>query len=157
MNNLNKIIFLQSANIPKAVIPINGNIQLLGPNGVGKTTLQKALLFFYNADTMKLGISKPQKPFAQFYYPSPNSMIIYEVVKGELTYCVVTMAEDSQVVYYFVESPYDDSLFIDENGAIYDNWKVMRQKMMKMIRTSHCDIMPGTGLYFSVTDVFASL
>ncbi len=130
MNNLNKIIFLQSANIPKAVIPINGNIQLLGPNGVGKTTLQKALLFFYNADTMKLGISKPQKPFAQFYYPSPNSMIIYEVVKGELTYCVVTMAEDSQVVYYFVESPYDDSLFIDENGAIYDNWKVMRQKMM---------------------------
>lgn len=130
MNNLNKIIFLQSANIPKAVIPINGNIQLLGPNGVGKTTLQKALLFFYNADTMKLGISKPQKPFAQFYYPSPNSMIIYEVVKGELTYCVVTMAEDSQVVYYFVESPYDDSLFIDENGVIYDNWKVMRQKMM---------------------------
>lgn len=130
MNNLNKIIFLQSANIPKAVIPINGNIQLLGPNGVGKTTLQKALLFFYNADTMKLGISKPQKPFAQFYYPSPNSMIIYEVVKGELTYCVVTMAEDSQVVYYFVESPYDDNLFIDENGVIYDNWKVMRQKMM---------------------------
>lgn len=130
MNNLNKIIFLQSANIPKAVIPINGNIQLLGPNGVGKTTLQKALLFFYNADTMKLGISKSQKPFAQFYYPSPNSMIIYEVVKGELTYCVVTMAEDSQVVYYFVESPYDDTLFIDENGVIYDNWKVMRQKMM---------------------------
>lgn len=130
MNNLNKIIFLQSANIPKAVIPINGNIQLLGPNGVGKTTLQKALLFFYNADTMKLGITKPQKPFAQFYYPSPNSMIIYEVVKGELTYCVVTMAEDSQVVYYFVDSPYDDSLFIGENGVIYDNWKVMRQKMM---------------------------
>lgn len=130
MNNLNKLIFLQSANIPKAVITINGNIQLLGPNCVGKTTLQKALLFFYNADTMKLGISKPQKPFAQFYYPSPNSMIIYEVVKGELTYCVVTMAEDSQVVYYFVESPYDDSLFIDDNGVIYDNWKIMRQKML---------------------------
>ena len=35
--------------------------------------------------------------------------------------------------------------------------KTMIPKRMKMIRTSHCDIMPGTGLYFSVTDVFASL
>ncbi|CUP76980.1 Uncharacterised protein [Segatella copri] len=35
--------------------------------------------------------------------------------------------------------------------------KTMIPKRMKMIRTSHCDIMPGTDLYFSVTDVFVSL
>lgn len=35
--------------------------------------------------------------------------------------------------------------------------EMMMLKRMKMILTSHCDIMPGAGLYFSATDVLASL
>ncbi len=31
---------------------------------------------------------------------------------------------------------------------------MMMPNRMKMMRTSHCDIMPGAGLYFSVTELF---
>ena len=37
-----------------------------GPSGVGKSTVLRALLFFYNADKHRLGIQQGQKPFDEF-------------------------------------------------------------------------------------------
>jgi potassium-dependent mechanosensitive channel len=34
---------------------------------------------------------------------------------------------------------------------------VIKELIHIMMRTSHCDIIPGAGLYFSVTELFASL
>ena len=57
MRNLSRIIFINSANIPYSDnIYLDGNIHFIGTQGVGKSTILRAILFFYNADTQKLGI-----------------------------------------------------------------------------------------------------
>ena len=58
MRNLSRIIFINSANIPYSDdIYLDGNVHFIGTQGVGKSTILRAILFFYNADTQRLGIS----------------------------------------------------------------------------------------------------
>ena len=91
MRNLNRIIFINSANIPYADdIYLDGNVHFIGTQGVGKSTALRALLFFYNADKTKLGISKEKKSFD-------------ENLQTDL------MVETDKNRYYFVvESTYTD-------------------------------------------------
>ena len=56
MRYLNKIVFINSAHVRYAEINLNGNVHLIGTQGVGKSPLLRALLLFYNADKQKLGI-----------------------------------------------------------------------------------------------------
>mgnify|MGYP000823376792 CR=1 FL=1 len=79
MRYLNKIVFINSAAIRYSEVQLDGNIHLIGTQGVGKSTLLRALLFFYNADKLKLGIPKEKKSFDAFYFPYGNSYIIYEL------------------------------------------------------------------------------
>lgn len=58
MKYLNKIIFVNSANISYAEISVDGNVHFTGTQGVGKSTILRALLFFYNADKHRLGFNK---------------------------------------------------------------------------------------------------
>lgn len=44
MKYLNKIIFINSANIPYAEISVDGNVHFTGTQGVGKSTVLRALL-----------------------------------------------------------------------------------------------------------------
>lgn len=81
MRYLNKIIFLNSAHIPYAEVKLDGNVHFIGTQGVGKSTLLRALLFFYNADKLRLGIPKEKKSFDAFYFSYPNSYIVYEVMR----------------------------------------------------------------------------
>ena len=81
MRYLSKIVFLNSAHIPYAEVKLDGNVHFIGTQGVGKSTLLRALLFFYNADKLKLGIPKEKKSFDAFYFPYGNSYIIYEVMR----------------------------------------------------------------------------
>ena len=54
MRYLNKIIFLNSAHVPYAEVKLDGNVHFIGTQGVGKSTLLRAVLFFYNADKLRL-------------------------------------------------------------------------------------------------------
>ena len=56
MKYLNKIVFINSANITYSEVAVDGNVHFTGTQGVGKSTVLRALLFFYNADKHKLGI-----------------------------------------------------------------------------------------------------
>ena len=47
MRYLNKIIFLNSAHVPYAEVKLDGNVHFIGTQGVGKSTLLRAVLFFY--------------------------------------------------------------------------------------------------------------
>lgn len=42
MKYLNKIIFINSANIPYAEISVDGNVHFTGTQGVGKSTVLRA-------------------------------------------------------------------------------------------------------------------
>lgn len=72
MRYLNKVIFLNSAHIPYAEIRVDGNVHFIGTQGVGKSTLLRAILFFYNADKLHLGIPKEKQNFDAFICPMPT-------------------------------------------------------------------------------------
>ena len=55
MRALRKIIFVNSAHIRYAEVRLDGNVHFIGTQGVGKSTLLRAILFFYNADKLHLG------------------------------------------------------------------------------------------------------
>ena len=66
MRYLNKIIFLNSAHIPYAEVKLDGNVHFIGTQGVGKSTLLRAILFFYNADKLRLGIPEGEEKLRCF-------------------------------------------------------------------------------------------
>ena len=61
MRHLNKIIFLNSANIPYAEVMLDGNVHFAGTQGVGKYGAKSAVVFlqcrqnaFGNPDRAKI-------------------------------------------------------------------------------------------------------
>jgi hypothetical protein len=123
MRFLNKLIFINSATIRYAEVMVNGNVHLIGTQGVGKSTLLRAILFFYNADTLKLGISKEKKSFAEYYFPYQNSYLIYEVQRETGPYCIVAFKSQGKVCFRFIDSGYDRNFFISEDGQAFQKWE----------------------------------
>ena len=131
MRYLNKIIFLNSAHIPYAEVKLDGNVHFIGTQGVGKSTLLRAILFFYNADKLRLGIPKEKKSFDAFYFPYSNSYIVYEVMRENGAYCVVALKTQGRVMYRFIDAPFDSKWFIDEHKQVYGEWSRIREQVGK--------------------------
>ena len=131
MRYLNKIIFLNSAHIPYAEVKLDGNVHFIGTQGVGKSTLLRALLFFYNADKLRLGIPKEKKSFDAFYFPNPNSYIVYEVMRENGAYCVLALKNQGRVMFRFIDAPFDSKWFIDEHKQVYGEWNQIREQVGK--------------------------
>ena len=70
MKYLNKIIFINSANIPYAEISVDGNVHFTGTQGVGKSTVLRALLFFYNADNSIWVFNRGRNRLMNFIFAS---------------------------------------------------------------------------------------
>ena len=131
MRYLNKIIFLNSAHIPYAEVKLDGNVHFIGTQGVGKSTLLRALLFFYNADKLRLGIPKEKKSFDAFYFPYPNSYIVYEVMRENGAYCVLALKNQGRVMFRFIDAPFDSKWFINEHKQVYGEWNQIREQVGK--------------------------
>ena len=82
MRYLNKIVFINSAHIPYAEIKLDGNVHFIGTQGVGKSTLLRAILFFYNVDKSRLGILL--FPVSQFIYYLRSLQGEWKVLCNEL-------------------------------------------------------------------------
>lgn len=120
MRNLNRIVFINSANIPYADdIYLDGNVHFIGTQGVGKSTVLRSILFFYNADTQKLGIPVEKQSYAEYYFPYSNSYIIYEVATENGAFCILSYKAMNRICYRFIDSPYRKKFFIDENRTAY--------------------------------------
>ena len=114
MRNLNRIIFINSANIPYADdIYLDGNVHFIGTQGVGKSTVLRSILFFYNADTQKLGIPVEKQSYTEYYFPYANSYIVYEVATENGAFCILSFKSMNRVSYRFIDSPYRKEFFID--------------------------------------------
>lgn len=129
MRYLNKIVFLNSAHIPYAEVKLDGNVHFIGTQGVGKSTLLRALLFFYNADKLKLGIPKEKKSFDAFYFPYANSYIVYEVMRENGAYCVVAAKSQGRVFFRFIDAPYARGWFINERNEVHQEWGRVRERI----------------------------
>jgi len=127
MRSLNKIVFINSATIQYAEVMVDGNVHLIGTQGVGKSTLLRAILFFYNADTLKLGISKEKKNFAEYYFPFQNSFLIYEVQRETGPFCIVAFKSQGKVCFRFLDTAYNRHHFVSASGHAYEKWEDNRQ------------------------------
>jgi len=133
MRYLNKIVFINSASVKYAEIELDGNVHLIGTQGVGKSTLLRAILFFYNANKTKLGIPREKKGFDDYYFEYQNSYIIYEIVKDNIPFCVLAYRVNGKVAFRFFNSEYKRELFVDENNRAFENWDKIRNAFGKEI------------------------
>ena len=106
---------------------LDGNVHFIGTQGVGKSTLLRAILFFYNADKLRLGIPKEKKSFDAFYFPYANSYIIYEVMRENGAYCVVAAKSQGRVFFRFIDAPFQQGWFIDEHNVVHSEWGRIRE------------------------------
>lgn len=139
MRYLNKIIFINSAHIPYSEIKLDGNVHFIGTQGVGKSTLLRAILFFYNADKSKLGIKTQdkQKSYDEFYFPYPNSYIIYEVCRENGKFFIMTFPSNGRVAFRIVDCPYEKRFFIEEDNNVRYEWgRISEQIGSKVFRSN---------------------
>lgn len=136
MRYLSRIVFIQSAHVPYAEINLDGNVHFIGTQGVGKTTLLRAILFFYNADKLKLGIQKEKKPFDAFYFEYPNSYIIYEVMRENGPFFIVAFKYQGRVAFRFVDTGYMKEYFVNSIGEVYSDWSAIKNEIGKDVYSS---------------------
>jgi plasmid maintenance system antidote protein VapI len=132
MRYLNKVIFINSANIPYSEIVLDGNVHFIGTQGVGKSTLLRAILFFYNADKLKLGIEKGKKTFDEYYFPYGNSYVVYEVIRETGPYCILAVKSQGRVCFRFINSGYDQQNFVGTDGKV-KSWDGIRDSLGKRV------------------------
>jgi len=142
MRYLNKIIFLNSAHIPYAEIKVDGNVHFAGTQGVGKSTIQRAILFFYNADKSRLGIPKEKKPFQAYYFEYPNSYLVFEVMRNNQPYTIVVFNNRGRICYRFIDCAYQREMMMDSQGEVYSDWTSIRAHI-----APHVSISPIVDTY----------
>lgn len=136
MKYLNKIIFINSANIPYAEISVDGNVHFTGTQGVGKSTVLRALLFFYNADKHRLGIQQAQKSFDEFYFRQSNSYILYEVMRDNEAYTILVSRYQGRASWRFIDAPYRREWIIGEDKQVLSDWVKIRERIDKNVSVS---------------------
>lgn len=129
MRYLKRIIFINSAHIKYAEINLDGNVHFTGTQGVGKSTLLRAILFFYNADTQGLGIPRQKESYGDYYFKNANSFIIYEVSRDDGTFCVVSYKSQQKVCFRFFDAPYNKDYFVSSNGHVPDSWEPIARQL----------------------------
>lgn len=112
MRYLNKVVFINSASIAYAEIGLSGNVHFIGTQGVGKSTCLRAILFFYNADKIRLGIEKGKRSFDDYYLPHANSFIVYEVITETGPFCVIVYRSQGRAAFRFIDAAYNKENFI---------------------------------------------
>lgn len=136
MKYLNKIVFINSANIPYAEISVDGNVHLTGTQGVGKSTVLRALLFFYNADKHRLGIQQGQKSFDEFYFRQSNSYILYEVMRDNGAYTILVSRYQGRASWRFIDAPYRREWVIGDDRQVLSDWVKIRERIDKNVAVS---------------------
>lgn len=112
---LNRIVEINIANVKYADIELSGNTCFVGTNNFGKTSLQRAILFFYSANSRGLGISASQKPFEEHYFRYENSFLIYEIATEDKPFFVIVYRHN-KLVFRFVDAAYDPDFFFNQNN-----------------------------------------
>ncbi|HTA61874.1 MAG TPA: ATP-binding protein, partial [Bacteroidia bacterium] len=122
---LNRIVEINIASVKYTDIELSGNTCFVGTNNFGKTSLQRAILFFYSANSRGLGISASQKPFEEHYFRYENSYIVYEVATEEKNFFVIAYRHN-KVCFRFVDASYSSDFFFNENDEAVKIQEVLR-------------------------------
>ncbi len=129
MRQLSKVIFINSAGIRYGEVRLDGNVHLIGTQGVGKSTMLRAILFFYTGDKTRLGISREKKSFDDFYLPGADSYLAYEVETEFGAFTVLVFRRHARSVFRFIGAPFSRDWLIGEDGLVTADHSVIRQRL----------------------------
>lgn len=129
MRELRRIVFINSANIRHAEVQLDGNVHFNGTQGVGKSTLLRAILFFYTGNKLRLGIPREMRSFDEFYLPGPESCIVYEVAHEAGPFCVLTFRTSGRACFRFVEAPYSKDWLVNESGQVVTEYADIKKRL----------------------------
>ena len=104
-DGLKKIYLIKSAGYEFDEIDLRDNTLLLGESGVGKTTIMRAVLFFYtmdNSDGILNLTSDTKKSFNDWYFREHNSHLVYEYTRGESRFLFV-VNKGGKLNYSFID------------------------------------------------------
>ena len=123
-DGLKKLYLIKSAGYEFAEIDLGQNTLLLGESGVGKTTLMRAVLFFYTMDYSDSALNinpDTKKSFNQWYFKEHNSHIVYEYTKDGSRFLFI-VSRSMKLHYTFVDITNSSlgvkELLIDENKPL---------------------------------------
>ena len=129
MRQLSKVIFVNSAGIRYGEVRLDGNVHLIGTQGVGKSTVLRAILFFYTGDKTRLGISREKKSFDDFYLPGADSYLAYEVETECGAFTLLVFRRHAHSVFRFIGAPFSRDWLIGEDGMVTADHSVIRQRL----------------------------
>jgi hypothetical protein len=124
MRGLTQLTLINSASLNYANINLNGNTLLSGANGVGKTTVLRAVLFFYHANSRKVDInSAKKKNFKEYYFSTLNSYLLYKYnnIFGVSYVLMYKTSLQTDIKYRFFRSTNEiniEDVFFENNIAL---------------------------------------
>lgn len=122
---LNRIIFINVASFEYEVVELNGNTCFVGTNNLGKTTILRAILFFYSANQRKLGISaNTKKTFEKHYFQHQPSYIIYEIAT-ENGFFHIMVYRNREMFFRFFETEFKKELYISGDNKVFEPSEVI--------------------------------
>lgn len=138
MKSLNKIIFINSAGIDYGEVRLDGNVHLTGTQGVGKSTILRAILFFYTADKEKrsLGLRPEKQGFEEFYLPSNDSYIAYEVTVEDFVYTILVCRSSLRASFRFIDAPFNPDWLITSDNHVRSEWSDIAHQLKGIHYTS---------------------
>jgi len=151
IRHLNKIVFVKSADIDYQEINLNGNVHFTGDQGVGKSTVLRAILFFYNARTNKLGINAGDENFLDFYFKYANSYIFYEIKTEHNKFTIWLTKELNRQVYRIIDTEYDKEMFFEKTANGYRPLKI--EEIKHKIREKDISISRKISLFNEFRDI----
>lgn len=123
-DGLKKIYLIKSAGYEFNEIDLRENTLLLGESGVGKTTIMRAVLFFYTmdySDSILNLTSDTKKSFNDWYFREHNSHLVYEYTKAESRFLFV-VSKGGKLNYTFIDMTNATlnvkDLFIEEHRPV---------------------------------------
>ncbi|MBB6462084.1 ATP-binding protein [Flammeovirga kamogawensis] len=116
---LNKLVLIKSAGFDYAEVDLSGNVHFVGSNGFGKTTVLRAVLFFYHATSEKreLGIKEQQMSFSEYYFQDLNARLIYEIQTPRGKHCLTVYKSGGRLKFRFIDAAYNKNFFIKDRKA----------------------------------------
>ena len=130
MKGLNSINLINSMLCDRAEINTRGNVMLTGENDAGKTAALRLWVYFITGSRDMLGIDKKSNQcFAGFYFPKPNSYIIYEMFDNDHRYMIILSCRNGVIYSRYVDLPYSREYFFDEEDQAYVRWEDIADKI----------------------------
>ncbi|MEA1955752.1 MAG: ATP-binding protein, partial [Campylobacterota bacterium] len=134
-DGLKKIYLIKSAGYEFAEINLENNTLLLGESGVGKTTIMRAVLFFYTmdySDSLLNLNSDTKKSFNDWYFREYNSHIVYEYTKDDNIFLFV-VSKSGKLHYTFIDITNSTlgvkEIFINEKKPV--NFEKLNENIQK--------------------------